>query len=112
MAKIERQGLNGAFDEILNDLDNAIHQSISATLEDSSDFEIEDCRCAVRVYERYSMFSGNRLSMNIVLLQKGNVINLSAITSGGSNAVLFKMDTVGEETFLSTISSVVAKYTE
>lgn len=110
MAKIESRALNGDFDEILKDLDYAINQSISATLEDLSNFEIDDCRCAVRVYERYSMFSGNRLSMNIVLLQKGETIHFSAITSGGSNAILFKMDTVGEEAFLRTISDVVAKY--
>lgn len=110
MAKIERRELKGDFDEILKDLDQAINQSFSATLEDISNFEIDDCRCAVRVYERYSMFSGNRLSMNIVLLQKGDIIHLSAITAGGSNAVLFKLDTVGEESFLRTISAVVAKY--
>ena len=110
MAKIERSGLTGDFDQILNDLEDAVMQSISATLEDKSDFKLEHGRCAVRVYERYSAFSGNRLSMNIVLLQDGDTIHLSVITSGGSNAVFFKMDNLGETTFIDTVRSVVKKY--
>ena len=94
MAKLEAV-LRGNFEKILTELDNVIMQSISATLEDSSNFVMDDCRCAVRVYERFSAFGGNRLSMTIVLMQKGEALQFSAITSGGSNAVFFKVDTVG-----------------
>ncbi|MBE6111421.1 MAG: hypothetical protein E7195_00175 [Peptococcaceae bacterium] len=109
MAKLEAM-LTGDFKQILGDLEHVIMQSISATLEDSSNFIIEDASCAVRVYERYSAFSGNRLSMTIVLMQKGDTIHFSAITSGGSNAVFFKMDTIGEEAFLDRIREVVSRY--
>jgi len=65
---------------------------------------------AVRVYERYSMFGGNRVSLNITLLGNDQNLFLSAITSGGSQAVLFKINTVGEETFLDQVRSAVERY--
>lgn len=60
-------------------------------------------RCAVRVYERYSMFGGNRLSMNVTLFGKDGDLFLTAITSGGSQAVLFKLNTLGEDAFLNRL---------
>ena len=58
MAKLECK-LQGDFDQILHELDDVIMKSISATLEEYSDFEIGNCRCAIRVYERYSFVGGN-----------------------------------------------------
>ena len=63
-------------------------------------------RCAVRVYERYSAMGGNRVSMAVTLVGNGQNLFLSAITSGGSQAMLFKINTWGEESFLSTLADV------
>ena len=109
MAKIESR-LYGDFDQILADLHDAVHTSISASLEGRSDLTVEDCRCAVRIYERYSALGGNRLTLNITLLQKKNQIYLIAVTAGGSSAMFFKVNTFGEESFLRTIQTVVEKY--
>lgn len=109
MAKIESR-LYGDFDQILADLHDAVHTSISASLEGRSDLTVEDCRCAVRIYERYSALGGNRLTLNITLLQKKNQIYLIAVTAGGSSAMFFKVNTFGEESFLKTIQDVVQKY--
>ena len=57
-------------------------------------------RCAVRVYERYSAIGGNRVSMNVTLVGEGDHLFLSAITSGGSQAMFFKINTWGEDAFL------------
>ena len=41
------------------------------------------------------------MSLNITLFQNGeDPIKLSAITAGGSQAVFFKINTLGEEAFL------------
>ena len=109
MAKIESR-LYGDFDQILADLHDAVHTSISASLEGRSDLTVEDCRCAVRIYERYSALGGNRLTLNITLLQKKNQIYLIAVTAGGSSAMFFKVNTFEEESFLKTIQDVVQKY--
>lgn len=110
MAKYERS-FEGDFDAFLDRLHEDILQgSMSASYEDGSDVRMSDVRMAVRVYERYSMMGGNRVSLNITVLGYGEQIHLSAITSGGSQAVLFKLNTFGEEAFLDTCRDAVENY--
>ena len=72
MAKLE-QKLIGDFDNIVDLIENGIISgSASATLEGRSDFIEGDCRCTVRVFERYSYLGGNRLSLNVTLFQKAD----------------------------------------
>lgn len=108
MSKIEKE-LNCNFDELLQHIENGIlNGSLSATLEDSSDFIQKHGRCSVRVFERYSAFGNNRVSLNVTLFQlDNNPIQLSAITSGGSQAVFFKINTLGEDAFLDCLISVL-----
>ena len=108
MAKLE-QVLNGDFGQILKTIENGIlNGSMSASLEDSSDIIDGDARCSVRVFERYSYAGGNRVSMNVTLFQNANgPIYLSAITSGGSQAMLFKVNTLGEEAFLDKLRELL-----
>ena len=58
------------------------------------------------MYERYSWTGGNRVSMNMTLVGRGQDLFLTAITSGGSQAMFFKVNTWGEEAFLDTIQAV------
>ena len=107
MAKLEKT-LNESFDSVLRRVDDAVMHSISATLEDSCDWRTADARCSVRVYERYSYMGGNRVSMNVTLFQAGNgPVKVCAITSGGSQAMFFKINTWGEESFLETLNNAL-----
>lgn len=108
MAKLERT-LNGNFNQILNKIESGILEgSMSASLEDSSDFRGGDARCSVRVFERYSYTGSNRVSMSVTLFQnRDGPIHLSAITSGGSQALFFKMNTFGEEAFLEKLNELI-----
>lgn len=108
MAKLEKK-FNGDFDQLLNKIEKGIlNGSVSASLEDTSDFHSGEARCSVRVFERYSYAGGNRLSMSVTLFQTGNDdIYLSAITAGGSNAMFFKLNTWGEETFLEKLKEIL-----
>ena len=107
MAKLEKT-IAGNFDEILHRIeDGIINGSVSASLEESSDFYIDDTRCSVRVFERYSYMGGNRVSLSVTLFGKGDTIQLSAITSGGSQAVFFKINTFGEEAFLDKLRELL-----
>ena len=100
MAKLERQ-ISGSFYDVLNRIDQAVMDSgVSASFEDGSDWSSGGVRCAVRVYERYSAIGGNRVSMNVTLVGEGNRLFLTAITSGGSQAMFFKINTWGEDAFL------------
>ena len=110
MAKFERQ-LYGNFDEILKCLHNTImRNSMSVSYEDSSDFSTDSVRCAVRAYERYSFLGSGRVSLTFTLLESEGKVFISAISSGGSQAQFFKINTFGERSFLDTISDVVESY--
>ena len=103
MAKFEKR-LTGNFDEFLQKIsDSVLNGSMSASYEDGSDWTSGEVRCAVRVFERYSAMGGNRVSMNVTLVGKGEELFLTAITSGGSQAVFWKINTMGEEAFLQTL---------
>ena len=108
MAILERT-LTGDFTTILTELDAVVKQSVS-TLEGSSDFNFSTGRCAVRVYERYSAIGNGRVTMSLTLLEADGQIRLSAITSGGSQAVFFKVNTFGAESFLDTIRDTVERF--
>ncbi len=107
MAKLERR-LQGDFNTILNAVVNGVlHGSVSAQLEDSVDWQIGNVKCAVRVFERYSWLGGNRVSMNVTMLAVDGSIRITAITSGGSQAMFFKINTFGERAFLDTLEDVI-----
>ena len=108
MAKIEKT-LNENFDDLLNRIEGGILRgSVSATLEDSSDFKSGNARCSHRVFERYSYSGRNRLSMSVTLFQEGDSpVYLSAITSGGSQAMFVKINTFGEDAFLNKLIEIV-----
>ncbi len=108
MAKLE-QRINGDFDHIIHTIEDGIlNGSISASLEELSDFRSGTARCSVRVFERYSYTGGNRVSLNVTLFQNGDEpIQLSAIASGGSQATFFKINTWGEEAFLDKLRELL-----
>jgi len=103
MAKLERR-FHGDFDTVLDYLHSGILSgSITASYEEGSDYTAAGVRCAVRVYERYSMGGGNRLSLTLTLIGTGNGLFLSAITAGGSQGMFFKVNTWSEEFFLDKV---------
>lgn len=78
MAKLELT-LSGNFYQLLNGIEDGIlNGSMSASLEDSSDFRGGD-----------------------------GPIHLLAITAGGSQALLFKINTWGEESFLDKLRELL-----
>ena len=107
MAKYEKI-FNGNFGQVLDSIHNGIlNGSFSASYEDGSEFSVGDTKCAVRVYERYSMIGGNRVSLNVTLIGNGDHLHIIAITSGGSQALFFKINTFGEEAFLDCLRNIV-----
>ena len=107
MAMLERE-LTGSFDRVLDELHRGIMEgSATASCEEASDFTVGGARCAVRMYERYSAFGGNRVAMSLTLMGSGGRLHLTAMTAGGSQAMFFKLNTLGEESFLGTLEEIV-----
>ena len=112
MAKLERE-IPGYydFDEVLCYLHNGIlDSSLSASYENSSEDCWGDVRCAVRVYERYTILGDNRLSLTVMLAGHGNQLYLSGITAAGSGGV-GKIIPWGEEEFLNVLEKLADQLT-
>ena len=110
MAKYEKH-LTGDFDAFLDYLfDGIMNGSASASYEDGSEWTANNVRVAVRVFERYSWSGSNRVSMNVTLVGSGNQLFLSASTSGGSQAVFWKLNMIGEESFLDKVIELAESY--
>ena len=103
--------LHGSLLEISEAIDSAVNKSISASVEDESYCEKGNCAGSVKVYERYSYIGGNRVSLSVTLFACGNDVRLTAISSGGSQVVFFKINTWGEDAFLDTIRDTVEQFT-
>lgn len=87
-----------------------IQGSMSASIEDKQVTIINDVKCIVLVFERYSYVGSNRVSMNLTILGHDQHIELIAITAGGSQATFFKINTWGESSFLDTLIRPVEEY--
>ena len=110
MAKFECT-LQGDYDQALRYFHEGIlNGSMSASFEEESYFQSAGVRCTIRVYERYSWSGGNRLSMTLTLVGDGENLFLSGITAGGSQGVIFKINTWGEEAFLDTLRELVNRW--
>ena len=93
MAQYERH-FTGSFQRLLVYLEQEVlNGSVTASREGGTDMTCGDVRCAVMVYERYSYLGNNRLSLTVTLFGRDDDILLTAITSGGSQALFFKINT-------------------
>lgn len=98
--KIERV-INRDFDQLLSTIeDGIINGSVSASLEDSSDFRSQDARCSVRVFERYSYTGSNRVSLNVTLFKWRGACSPFCNYGRWKPGCFFKLNTFGEEAFL------------
>jgi hypothetical protein len=52
----------------------------------------------------------NRVSLSLTLVGRGNNLFVSGITSGGSQAVFFKINTFGENAFLQKLEQIVEHF--
>ena len=102
---------SGNFDQLLNSLHSGIISgSTSASYESGSDFAINGVRLAIRVYERYSWFGKNRVSMTVSILGYQSKLFVSVFTAGGSQALFFKINTLSEEAFLKKAIKILQEY--
>ncbi len=109
MAKYEAK-LKGNLYTIIADVENSVASSITASEEESSTINFPNGKLVVKAYERYSYFGQNRLGLTISYLDIGDYIYVVAITTGGSQALFFKINTIGEVAFLDKVSQVLNKY--
>jgi len=82
MSKYERT-IIGDFNEILSFCETSIlKKSVSASLTDETNFESNGIRVAIRVFERYSLFGKDLVSLCVSLIGESDKLILTAISSG------------------------------
>ncbi|MBE6484964.1 MAG: hypothetical protein E7Z96_09430 [Actinomycetaceae bacterium] len=110
MAKLDRTITGIDIDALAKHIIEGITSgSISASFEDETRFRYGDVSCIVLVFERYSMIGSNRVSLNVALFGSPDQVQVSAITSGGSRALLWKVNTFGEGAFLDKLDNVLSQ---
>lgn len=99
MARAERT-VKGDFQTIVKTLHDAVmNGSMSASFEEESVLSGEGYECVVRVYERYSWFGSNRVSMAVTVAGSNGIYKISAITAGGSQATFSRSTPSAKRTF-------------
>lgn len=103
--------LHGSFNHFCQFLKNElINSSFSASIEDEHYYDIHDVHVGILILERYSYSGSNRLSLSITITEYQNLLHVTAITSGGSQALFFKINTLGEDAFLDKFKEAIQQY--
>ena len=112
MAQISKK-LYGDFEEIVQAIqEDVVEGSISASYEDGYDAEVRGLRVAFRVFERFSLAGGNRVSLSVLILEREDgYVDVVGITSGGSTGVI-KILGFGEEEFLEKFAQILRKISD
>ena len=107
MAKLE-QYLNGDFGQIVEFIHGELQkQSVSLSLEEVSKNTVCGKRIELRVYERFSYAGGNRTSLTVQFIETEDGADVCGIATGGSQAVFWKINTLGESAFLETLDVAI-----
>lgn len=110
MAAITRY-IGGNYDGAVNYIkDQILNHSMSATLEEEQYVEVGGVRTTVIAFERYSFLGDNRVSLTVTITGYDNNIHVIGISTGGSQAVFFKINTLGEDAFLETLADALDNY--
>lgn len=75
--------------------------------------KINDVQCCVQVFEGYTFWGGNWLTMDVTTLEYEGKLKVVVITSGGSNALLlknFSLGIEGENKMLNTAREIIGCY--
>jgi len=107
MAKYEKC-VHGDFNKILEQLDEVIFKSgLSIELVDKSNYEDENVKMAVRVYDKYFMRNSSRASLNVTIIDSGREVFISAIGAGGGNGAIFNFSLGAESELTKVVASRV-----
>lgn len=93
-------------------IDETIMRSSSASIEAKGSYNVANQVVIMKVYERYSFSGGNRVSLSVLMIGNENADKtcVYAVSSGGSTGVFFKVNRIGENSFLEKLDSVFANY--
>lgn len=108
---IYEEKFNGDFNDFVKYIDRAILTgSFSANFVDGSFSQYNGVSHSVRVYERYSVVSKNRLSLTVSVLGYDGELKVSLIAAGASQGLVFKFNTFSESNFIAETEKFIREY--
>ena len=84
--------------------------SITFSWEEEFNGEIDNRKYWIVACERYAAFGGNRNSLNFTLIEDEKDNHLFATSTGGSQGMLLKLNTLSDNNFLGELISVINNY--
>lgn len=102
--------IKGDFEEVLNRLQQDIMNSaLSINLVDESNNITGGTKVAVRVYDKYFMRNGNRASLSLTVVSRGDEIFISAIGAGGGQGIIFNFSLGAEEEMVAIVQESIER---
>lgn len=109
MAKCIYQ-VQGDFQYICDKIKKGIIEgSFSASLEDEEYLEVDGTKIGIIVFERYSYTGKNRLSLSVTIIENNQQVKVIGMSSGGSQGMIFKINTFGENAFLDKLNEIMER---
>ncbi|MBR0598328.1 DUF6054 family protein [Sinanaerobacter chloroacetimidivorans] len=100
--------ISGDFDDVVNRLHDIIMKSaMSIQLIDQCQYDVQDVKTIVMVYDKYYMRSSNRASLTVSVIGHGSTVMVCAIGAGGSTGTLFNFSWGAEEDFVSVVERAI-----
>lgn len=110
MAKYSKK-FDGNYEQFCRYIEKEIAMSsMTSSLEEKQEFSFPGGQGVMLAFERYSYTGSNRVSLTMTILGYDHTIEVIAMTSGGSQATLFKLNTFGEEAFLEKAVKVIENF--
>lgn len=103
----------GQLEAVLDHItENMSRLGATVTLEEELSGTADGMPYWMGTFERYAILGENRVSLSIVLMELAEGVRVLATASGGSQAVLFKLNFWSEDNFLDDFIRVIEDYGE
>ena len=89
---------------------NKSQLGFTISTEDETEGTVEGIKYYVAGYERYAYIGGNRVSLNVTMMEFSEGVRVVAISLGGSQGAFVKINHWSEDNFLNAFVSIVEDY--
>ena len=110
MARYEAT-VHGTIDELKAYIEkNKYNLGSTISYEEETTGEVDGIKYYAAGFERFAALGGNRVSLNITMMEYSEGIRVIAMSLGGSQAAFFKINHWSEDNFLNDFVRVLESY--
>lgn len=90
--------------------ESLVRSSATMSIECETRSEVAGARMVVLGCERFSVVGSSRVALTVSTLESGGAMQVVAVATGGSQAVVFKINTFGEQAMLDVAREAVTSF--